>query len=68
MLIVDGFQVPVIPFVDVSGRVGTVAPIQIDIELPMLNVGVTIGLTVTVNVTTVAHIPAVGVNVYVPEV
>ena len=62
-VIADGLHVPAIPFVDVNGRVGTVAPIQIDEEEPKLNVGVTIGFTVTVNVTTVAHIPAVGVKV-----
>src|SRR5436189_6292421 len=34
---------------------------------PKLNVGVMLGLTVTVNVAVVAHCPAAGVNVYVPE-
>jgi hypothetical protein len=59
--------VPVIPFVDVLGNVGTVLPAQTVSDVPKLNAGVTIGFTVTVNVAVVAHRPAVGVNVYVPE-
>ena len=54
---------PVIPFVDVPGRVGTVPPAQIDRLDPKLNVGTRIGLIVTLNVALVAHWPAVGVNV-----
>ena len=56
-----------IPFVDVFGNVGTDPPIQIVSVVPKLNVGVRLGLTVTVNVAVNAHCPAVGVNVYVPE-
>jgi hypothetical protein len=48
--------------VDVFGNTGTVPPAQI-VELPKLNMGITIGLTVTVNDVVVAHKPAVGVNV-----
>lgn len=62
-----GFHVPLIPFVDVVGKVGTAPPAQIDKLPPKLNVGVMLGLTVTSNVVLVAHCPAVGVNVYVPE-
>ena len=63
MLTTDGLHVPLIPLVDVVGNVGTVPPEQIVSVVPKLNVGVTIGLTVTVNVVVVAHNPAVGVNV-----
>lgn len=59
----DGLQVPVIPFVEVVGKLGTVAPAQIDKVVPKVNVGVIFVLTVTVNVAVVAHCPAVGVNV-----
>jgi hypothetical protein len=63
LLTVDGLHVPVIPLVDVEGNVGAVAPEQILAVVPNANVGVRIGLTVTVNVWVVAHTPAVGVNV-----
>jgi hypothetical protein len=66
LLTVAGFQVPVIPLDEVVTNVGTVPPLQIDKDVPKLNVGVRIGFTVTVNVVVVAHCPAVGVNVYVP--
>jgi hypothetical protein len=55
------------PFVDVVGNVGTVPPAHIVNVVPKLKVGITFGLTVTVNVAVVAHCPAVGVNVYTPE-
>jgi hypothetical protein len=60
---VEGLHVPVIPFADVVGRVGTVPPAQITRVVPKLNVGVIFGLTVTVKVAVVAHGPAAGVNV-----
>ena len=63
LLTTAGFQVPLIPLVDVIGNTGAVAPAQIVKLVPKLNVGVRIGLTVTVNVDTVAHKPAVGVKV-----
>jgi hypothetical protein len=50
------------PLVDVIGKVGTLAPEQIVSVVPKLNVGVTLGFTVTVKVVDVAHKPAVGVN------
>lgn len=62
----DGLQVPVIPFVDVVGNVGTVPPAQIVRFVPKLKSGVTFGLTVTINKAVVPHCPAPGVNVYVP--
>ena len=51
------------PFAEVVGNTVTVAPAQIVRLVPKLNVGVIIGLTVTVNVAEVAHNPEVGVNV-----
>ena len=48
---------------DVLGSAGTVPPAQIVNEVPKLNVGVSFGVTVTVNVALVAHNPAVGVNI-----
>ena len=56
-------HVPVIPFVDVVGKLGTVAPAQIDKLVPKLNDGVILGLTVTARDAVVAHWPAVGVKV-----
>jgi len=64
---VEGFHVPVIPFVDVAGNAGTVPPAQIVKLVPKLNTGTMFGVTVTVNVAVVAHSPAVGVKVYTPE-
>jgi hypothetical protein len=55
VLTVAGFQVPVIPLEEVAGRAGTVPPEQMVKLLPKLNVGVTFGLTVTVNVALKAH-------------
>jgi phosphate starvation-inducible membrane PsiE len=57
LLTVAGLHVPLMPFTERVGKTGAV---------PKLNVGVSIGLTVTVNVVGTAHKPAVGVNVYVP--
>ena len=59
----EGLHVPLIPFVDVVGRVGTDAPAQIVSVVPKLNAGVTFGLTVTANDAVVAQTPAEGVKV-----
>jgi len=56
-----GDQVPVIPLLEVVGNGASTAPEQI--AATGLNVGVTLGVTVTVKVVVVAHCPAVGVNV-----
>ena len=48
---------------DVVGKTGTVPPAHIVSEVPNANVGVMLGVTVTVNVVVVAHNPVVGVNV-----
>jgi hypothetical protein len=50
-----GLHVPVIPFCDVVGSVGTIPPAQIDELVPKLNEGVTFGLTSTTNDAAVAH-------------
>jgi hypothetical protein len=65
--ITEGFQVPVIPFSDVTGNVGTLAPAQIVVEVPKLNVEVITGFTVTSKLAEEAHCPASGVKVYVDE-
>ena len=49
------------PLLEVVGNGDSVAPEQIGATA--VNVGVTFGLTVMVNVVVVAHCPAVGVNV-----
>ena len=56
-----GAQLPVMPFSDVVGSAVSVAPEQI--ADTGLKVGVTFGLTVTVNVAVVAHSPPAGVKV-----
>ena len=43
------------PLVEVVGREGTAAPAQIENDVPKLNVGVILGLTVTLNDAVVAH-------------
>ena len=48
---------------DVAGKVGTAPPAHIVSEVPNANVGVMLGVTVTVNVAVVAHCPAAGVKV-----
>ena len=62
MSTVDELHDPVILLVDVVGSDGTVPPAHIVSVVPKLNVGVTLGVTVTVNVVGIAHCPAVGVN------
>ena len=52
-----------IPFSDVAGKTGTVAPVQIVNEVPKLKEGVMVGVTVTVNIVVVAHSSVAGVNV-----
>ena len=51
------------PLSDVLGNAGTVPSAQIVKDVPKLNVGVMFGFTVTVNISLVAHNPAVGLNV-----
>ncbi len=63
LLTTEGLHVPLMPLVDVLGKVGTVPPEQMVNAVPKLNVGVTFGITVTVMVTGNPHCPALGVNV-----
>jgi hypothetical protein len=63
VLLSAGDHVPVIPLLDVVGNAASVAPEHIGATA--VNVGVTFGVTVIVNVVVVAHCPAVGVKVYV---
>jgi hypothetical protein len=58
-----GVQVPVMPLLEVVGRIVRVAPEQMGATA--LNVGVMFGLTVIIKVAVVAHCPGSGVNVYV---
>jgi hypothetical protein len=60
-LFTAGDHVPVIPFVDVVGRIGAVDPEHIGAIA--VNVGIVLLFTVTVNVAVVAHCPAFGVKV-----
>lgn len=55
------------PLIEAAGKEGTGSPAQMETDGPKLNVGVILGLTVTENVAIVAHCPAAGVKVYVPE-
>jgi hypothetical protein len=55
VLTVAGFQLPVMPFVEVDGNVGTVPPLQIVKEVPKLKVGMVLGVTVTSKVVVTAH-------------
>lgn len=58
-----GSQVPSILLVDVTGRVGTSPPVQIDKVFSKSNVGAILCVTVTVKVAMVPHDPAAGVKV-----
>ena len=64
---IAGLHVPLMPFSDVAGNVGAPDPAQMVMDVPKLNVGVTTGWTVIVNVVVTAHCPAAGVKVYEPE-
>ena len=63
MSTVVGLQVPVIPLVELFGRLGTVPPAQMVRLVPKPKVGVILGVTVTSKVVGNAHRPAVGVKV-----
>ena len=52
---VAGLQVPVILLLDVAGRDGTAAPAQTLSDVPKLNEGVMLGLTVTEKLVGTAH-------------
>jgi uncharacterized membrane protein len=61
LFIVAGFQVPVIPLVDVAGKAVAAVPLQIGVKA--VNVGVVFAVTVCTKVCVVAHRPVFGVNV-----
>ena len=61
MLTVAGDHVPVIPFVEIVGNIGTTEPEQF--AATAAKVGVVCALTVTDSVVVVAHCPAFGVKV-----
>ena len=63
MLTTAGLHVPFTPLVEAVGRAGTEAPAQMEIDVPKENVGTVFGLTVTVKLVVVAHVPAEGVKV-----
>ena len=65
MLTTAGFHVPLMPLSDVVGSTGAADPLQMVLDVPNENVGVTIALTVTVRTTVLIHFSgvAVGVNV-----
>ena len=54
LLTTAGFHVPLMPLSDGEYNVGTVPPEQI-VMFPKLNVGITFGITVTLNVVGTAH-------------
>ena len=56
-----GAHVPVMPLLEVVGSADKVAPEQIGATA--VNIGVTLVLTVIVNVVVVAHCPGSGVNI-----
>ena len=57
---------PLMPLTDVLGKVGTAPSAQIVREVPKSNVGMALGVTVTLKLVGDAH-PPPGVKVYVPE-
>ena len=59
---------PLMPFADVAGSTGTEPPVQIEIVVPKLKVGIIVGVTVTANVVGIAHCSKAGVKVYVAEI
>jgi hypothetical protein len=58
-----GLQVPVMPFNDVLGNVGTVPLPQIVRPVPNENTGTVFGITTTTTVVGKAQLPGVGVKV-----
>ena len=58
-----GFHEPAMPLLDVAGSEGRLAPAQMVCEVPKLNTGVRLALTLTVNVVALAHWLPEGVNV-----
>ncbi len=59
----EGLQVPIMPLPELPGRVGTPVPAHTDNDVPKLNAGTTLGVTVTENEVGAAQLPVAGVNV-----
>lgn len=64
LLIVEGLQLPAMPFNEVVGNTGGVEPGVI--AGMAVNVGVTVGFTITINGAATIHLPAEAVKIYVP--
>ena len=64
MLTVAGVQVPLIPFVEVDGKIGAVLPLQILFNCA--KEGAIFSVMVCVSEVEIAHLFASGVKVYVP--
>jgi hypothetical protein len=67
LLTVEGDHEPLMPFKDVAGNDGTVAPSQMVSAVPKENEGVIKGLTVTFSLVVKPHWPGEGVKVYDAE-
>lgn len=67
LLTTAGLQVPVIPLDELTGKVTTGAPSQIEVLVPKGNVGTTLGFTVTLSVVPATHPADVAVKTYVPD-
>jgi len=63
LLTIEGVQLPMIPFVDVEGRTGTLPPEQMESEVPKPNTGVAFVSTVTLIVAGIPHWLGFGVNI-----
>ena len=58
-----GFQVPVMPLVDVLGNAGTVPFSQIVSDVPNAKAAITFGITTMFTVTGMPQVPAAGVKI-----
>src|SRR5690606_24029167 len=69
LLITAGDQVPLIPLSEIAGSRGAVEPKQSDKVFPKLNIGSSIGLTVTARVNLPMHCSGVAsaVKIYTPD-
>ena|SRR6476620_7606149 len=55
LLTTAGVQAPLMPLLEVAGKTGTAEPEHITCAVPKLKVGVSMGLTVTLNLTVLIH-------------
>ena len=63
LLTTAGLQVPVIPFIELAGKVTTGSPAQIVVLVPKGKAGTTFGFTTTLKVVPATHPADVAVNV-----